>query len=391
MDDHDLEEQKLLNFLGDPHTQLRYSCSENNNSDHYFPPNYQYHPHLQQQYNFNHRNNYHRHSGQRRQDQNERSYEPLNWKTRTDDTNSNSAQVSTGTMIPDDVLDDFIAVVEEFNQQDRLKQKPNSQPTRSTPNKSKGFERNLSRSITFNKEEDISINKKKISKSATKSTSKITAKQDGDSQDDKRTHRRSKSDDSSSTVVYSVEVPIKADVLCGQSRVCANHPGNKYFQEVLDRFASTYDRATSKQEKMCMTKEIVSKIHDSGGRFLKKKSGVWEEISTVAARDKVSHALRTKVAAWKRNRKSVNDSDRSKRTVTPPRGARRGSPPQRQVSTSSVSSDIVPLPLTDATSSEITVLESLQKSQREGFIAMLRNSSSSNQSVQFTHRCNFQR
>merc|ERR1712207_139559 len=50
------------------------------------------------------------------------------------------------------------------------------------------------------------------------------------------------------------------------------------------------------------TKEIVSRIHNNQGRFLKqKKDGMWEEISTVAARDKVSHALRTKVAGWKRN------------------------------------------------------------------------------------------
>merc|ERR1712078_714226 len=61
--------------------------------------------------------------------------------------------------------------------------------------------------------------------------------------------------------------------------------------------------ATSKQEKMCMTKEVVRIIQvDNGGRFLKFKDGMWEEISIVAARDKVSHALRTKVASWKRQK-----------------------------------------------------------------------------------------
>merc|ERR1712199_133601 len=60
---------------------------------------------------------------------------------------------------------------------------------------------------------------------------------------------------------------------------------------------------TSKQEKMCMTKEVVRIIQvDNGGRFLKFKDGMWEEISIVAARDKVSHALRTKVASWKRQK-----------------------------------------------------------------------------------------
>merc|ERR1740138_939022 len=62
---------------------------------------------------------------------------------------------------------------------------------------------------------------------------------------------------------------------------------------------------------MMMTKEIVACINNTGGRFLKYNKtkttetengnvGMWEEISNVAARDKVSHALRTKVASWKR-------------------------------------------------------------------------------------------
>merc|ERR1712017_41135 len=107
---------------------------------------------------------------------------------------------------------------------------------------------------------------------------------------------------------YRVEVPTNSDILCGQSRVCASHPGNRTFQNVLDQFAHQYDNATSKQEKMCMTKEVVRIIQvDNGGRFLKFKDGMWEEISIVAARDKVSHALRTKVASWKRQSKQNID------------------------------------------------------------------------------------
>merc|ERR1712193_58445 len=54
-----------------------------------------------------------------------------------------------------------------------------------------------------------------------------------------------------------------------------------------------------------MTKEVVSIIHADGGRFLKYKDGMWEEISNVAARDKVSHALRTKVASWKKQKQQL--------------------------------------------------------------------------------------
>lgn len=107
-----------------------------------------------------------------------------------------------------------------------------------------------------------------------------------------------------------VDEPKSEDVLCGQSRVCASHPGNQTFQKVLSEFAHKYDIATSKQEKMHMTKAIVATIHDTGGRFLKYKNGMWEEISIVAARDKVSHALRTKVASWKRQHQQLLEKEK---------------------------------------------------------------------------------
>ena len=114
-------------------------------------------------------------------------------------------------------------------------------------------------------------------------------------------------------VAIRVEIPNGFDILCGQSRICASHTGNKRFQTVLDTYATRYDSATSKQEKMIMTKEIVACIHNSNGRFLKYKNssnnedigGIWEEISNVAARDKVSHALRTKVSSWKRQQQQL--------------------------------------------------------------------------------------
>jgi len=128
-----------------------------------------------------------------------------------------------------------------------------------------------------------------------------------------------------------VEQPAENDILCGQSRVCASHGGNKRFSAVLDQFADRYDAATSKQEKMTMTKEIVA-ILKTRGRFLKCKDGMWEEISTVAARDKVSHALRTRVASWKRqhqqlqdgNKFSLNNRHRSSLPMSMKRSARSG-------------------------------------------------------------------
>lgn len=119
-----------------------------------------------------------------------------------------------------------------------------------------------------------------------------------------------------------IEVPTTVDILCGQSRVCASHPGNRIFQTVLEDFAHKYDTATSKQEKMQMTKAVVTIIHDSKGRFLKHKNEMWEEISIVTARDKVSHALRNKVASWKKQRQQQQQQqhDQQRHSLSPRSG-----------------------------------------------------------------------
>ncbi|KAL3932648.1 MAG: hypothetical protein SGBAC_010751 [Bacillariaceae sp.] len=105
------------------------------------------------------------------------------------------------------------------------------------------------------------------------------------------------------SIPVQVGLPSKFDVLCGQSRICANHTGNRRFQVILDIYASRYEAANNKQDKMMLTKEIVGCIATSGGRFLKFKDGMWTEISSVTARDKASHALRTKVQSRKRQEK----------------------------------------------------------------------------------------
>lgn len=377
MDDHEFEEERLLNSFGDHRTQFNqnhYRNSNNNSSiyyNYYTPSSHIYHYH----------HHYRRHYP-RRHAQNEQDLEPLDWKTTPDNIGSNgtSGKVSTGSMTVEDFLDDFELFPEkgdhnsefEPNECDQMSDSRSNHSAPSTNDKQPV----LSRSITFYEKEEGKESSSKIVEKAT------------ESRDAKPTHRRSKSDDSSSSVIHRVEKPIKDDILCGQSRVCANHPGNQYFQEVLESFASKYDRATSKQEKMCMTKEIVSRIHDTGGRFLKQRDGMWEEISTVAARDKVSHALRTKVASWKRNR--------AKPTVTPPQVPRRVSLSRKSLilakslsrKASMENFDPIRIDSSEARSSQM-VLENMKKNQREEFLAMLKNSdSNSNKRVQSTYRDN---
>ncbi|CAB9508160.1 expressed unknown protein [Seminavis robusta] len=126
--------------------------------------------------------------------------------------------------------------------------------------------------------------------------------------------------------VEVVEVPLRTDILCGKDKSCVSHEGSVNFRKTIDKYRERYcSEETSKQERMSITKEIVAKLSKSS-RFLKydTKDQVWKTITALAARDKVSHALR--FANLKENRKlgKCND-DKSK-------------PTRRRVSTSSESS-----------------------------------------------------
>lgn len=188
--------------------------------------------------------------------------------------------------------------------------------------------------------------------------------------------RKSIKDNDNNKEIFRVETPTEFDILCGQSRICASHTGNRRFQAILDDFAPRYDVATSKQDKMTMTKEVVATIHNLGGRFLKQKDGRWEEISTIAARDKVSHALRTKVASWKRQRQqslqgekaaSLNGRRTSSRSskLKHRRGGRRSSASSVSTSVSDIVAD-VSFDGSDTMGTELKVSDML-KSQRKHF------------------------
>lgn len=380
MNDNDIQEQLLLNALDDnqiQQNQQRYnfnyddSIDNNNNNNH--RSNYRSHNsrsnHYREQH-FDHRNNYHHFDCP----EPTQSYEPYDLEP-----NQISGNVSLGSLSPEEFLENF-----DFNGDGNNNNNNDSTETMITdtsiddsysePNTNKKPVKKLSRKITFCEKE---VGSKPGLVVASKSAPP--------------THQRSKSaasvasiESNDSSLPVRVENPTDDDILCGQSRVCANHPGNRYFQSVLDEFAGHYDLATSKQEKMCMTKEIVCRIHHNRGRFLKqKKDGFWEEISTVAARDKVSHALRTKVAGWKRNQEQQEQRGSS---VTPPGGGRRSSMSRSSIKLhrrrtsnnsatscpepSSSSSDIVPIPFDGDDASSEHVLSGLMKSQKEIYATM---------------------
>lgn len=97
-----------------------------------------------------------------------------------------------------------------------------------------------------------------------------------------------------------VHEPKASDILCGKDKSCVAHEGSVRFRKIIDQYRERYcNESTSKQQRMSITKEIVHKLSRSS-RFLKhdNKEKVWKTISALAARDKVSHALRVSTIPW---------------------------------------------------------------------------------------------
>lgn len=176
-----------------------------------------------------------------------------------------------------------------------------------------------------------------------------------------------------------VGLPSKFDVLCGQSRICANHTGNRRFQVVLDIYAPRYNAATSKQEKMTLTKEIVGCIAAANGRFLKYKDGLWVEISNVTARDKVSHALRTKVQSWKRQQEERKSDKTTSKKTSSHRRRRTGSRRSSASSVVTTSSDIFTSSFDGNSSTTSSIMEDLLRTQREIFANLTQNDKMKNE------------
>ena len=97
---------------------------------------------------------------------------------------------------------------------------------------------------------------------------------------------------SSSLIV--IDGPTDNDVLCGRDRNFSKHPGNLLYRVQVERQASSYAIATTKQAKMKITKAIVHVMQSQyGSRFLRRTvANQWEVLTNVQARDKTSHALR---------------------------------------------------------------------------------------------------
>jgi hypothetical protein len=101
-----------------------------------------------------------------------------------------------------------------------------------------------------------------------------------------------------------IVVPGTHDVLLGRGKPLQKHPGNLRYHHIIESFEDRYESAM-KLEKTNIAKEIVQKIKDAKGRFLKQDSAGWVEIDDAAARYKVSHTFRNHRISMRSNEKKT--------------------------------------------------------------------------------------
>ncbi|CAJ1958684.1 unnamed protein product [Cylindrotheca closterium] len=96
-----------------------------------------------------------------------------------------------------------------------------------------------------------------------------------------------------STMSKNIIVPGRFDVLFGRGKPIQEHYGNLRYHSLLDNYQSEYEQA-KKFDKMEIAQKTVDQVHSYAGRFLKQEGAVWIAVDDSVAREKVSHAFRTR-------------------------------------------------------------------------------------------------
>ena len=91
----------------------------------------------------------------------------------------------------------------------------------------------------------------------------------------------------------TIHVPFSMDVLVGKGIPFQNHPGNIRLRELVSDHMKQYDKA-GKLEKRTIAMEIIDRIKQSGGLFLKQDVGnQWSRVNDEAATLKVLATFRS--------------------------------------------------------------------------------------------------
>jgi hypothetical protein len=88
--------------------------------------------------------------------------------------------------------------------------------------------------------------------------------------------------------------PAPYDVLLGRGRPNQEFSGNRRFAVLIDSQMERFQNCSSQFEKTCVIMDVVKTVHDSGGRFLKRRSDGWEVVSDSVARKKAGGTFRTR-------------------------------------------------------------------------------------------------
>mmetsp|Transcript_4289 Transcript_4289/g.10016 ORF Transcript_4289/g.10016 Transcript_4289/m.10016 type:complete len:471 (+) Transcript_4289:57-1469(+) len=95
---------------------------------------------------------------------------------------------------------------------------------------------------------------------------------------------------SSSHALEPITTPNENDVLFTGGKV-GKHIGNQRFKSYILEFSQVYDSGTD-EIKRHIVNEISAKIHEGGGRFLRRHGAAWEEVPLDNLRGKIMQAFR---------------------------------------------------------------------------------------------------
>eukprot|EP00934_Nitzschia_sp_Nitz4_P004785 Nitzschia sp. Nitz4//scaffold87_size112219//68166//69669//NITZ4_004079-RA/size112219-augustus-gene-0.52-mRNA-1//1//CDS//3329559384//4775//frame0 len=126
-----------------------------------------------------------------------------------------------------------------------------------------------------------------------------------------------KQEEEGAKVGSTIIIPRLQDVLFGKNARARDHPGNLRAQNVVDDFFDEYEKA-DKVYKSVLADKMISKIKESGGRFLKQRDdggGMWEQASDKVARQKVAHWCRHKRHKSRKGNSTADTSDGIKREM----------------------------------------------------------------------------
>ena len=111
-------------------------------------------------------------------------------------------------------------------------------------------------------------------------------------------------------------LPTHRDVLFGRGKPFREHLGNLKMFEMIDGQLDHYESLSTKQKTAAIA-AMFSAVKKADGRFLKQdKNSCWVEVDEKAAKEKVSHAFRTRLRISKTETPTVGEPSIAQEVVS---------------------------------------------------------------------------